>query len=182
MEKFEPEKSEAMKMQNSSHPTSETQAQPGSNLWNQVEEEPQDWWEAIRRIHGHVGPWNVLGWRIGRAALRELQSGWGRHEVELVCYVPLQTPYTCLADGLMVATGNSLGRLDLRMAEAVVPALIQVVARRKDGQGSVWVFRPLPDYLRSIRGRPVSELESLARFTADAPEEKLFTKQAIPPE
>ena len=35
----------------------------------------------------------------------------------MVCYVPPRTPFTCLLDGLAVGTGNSQGRLDLRLAD-----------------------------------------------------------------
>jgi hypothetical protein len=87
-----------------------TQSTPGSNIWNQAQE-PTNWWNEIKQEHGHVGPWNVLGWRMGKAALRELGGTWGQHELEVICYVPLKTPYSCLADGLVVGTGNSIGRL-----------------------------------------------------------------------
>jgi hypothetical protein len=43
----------------------------GSNIWNAAQE-PTNWWNEIKQAHGHVGPWNVLGWRMGKAALREL--------------------------------------------------------------------------------------------------------------
>jgi hypothetical protein len=93
-------------------------SQPGSNAWN-AGKAPVDWYGEIERYHGHVGPWNVLGWRIGQSALRECQTAWGQHELEIVCYVPPQTPFTCLLDGLSVGTGNSQGRLDLRLAEVL---------------------------------------------------------------
>ena len=80
----------------------QTHSNPGENLWNKAKE-PADWWGEIERVHGHVGPWNVLGWRMGKAALRELNAAWGLHELDIVCHVPLETPYSCLADGLVVA-------------------------------------------------------------------------------
>jgi hypothetical protein len=106
------------------------QSEPGANAWN-TGRAPADWWAEIKRQHGHVGPWNVLGWRIGQAALRESKSEWGRHELEVVCYVPLQTPFTCMVDGLAVGTGNSIGRLDLRLAEVFSSAEAFVAVRRK---------------------------------------------------
>jgi len=156
-------------------------SQPGDNAWNTARP-PADWWEEIRRQHGHVGPWNVLGWRIGQAALRELQSEWGRHELEIVCYVPLETPFTCLVDGLSVGTGNSLGRLDLRLAEVVIAQQSFVAVRRKDRQEDVLEVRPEPAYLKSITGRPVEELERLSRECSRMPEEKLFTIRRLSPE
>ncbi|MFO1500047.1 MAG: formylmethanofuran dehydrogenase subunit E family protein [Verrucomicrobiota bacterium] len=150
------------------------QAQPGANAWN-AGQPPADWWAEIKRQHGHVGPWNVLGWRIGQAALREFKSEWGRHEVEVVCYVPLQTPFTCMVDGLAVGTGNSIGRLDLRMAEVFDYRESFIAVRRKDRAGGVLEFRPNPDYLKSITNQPVEALERLSRECSRIPEEKLFS-------
>jgi hypothetical protein len=47
----------------------------GDNDYNRGQA-PEDWWGEIKRMHGHVGPWNVLGWRIGQVALRELDTKW----------------------------------------------------------------------------------------------------------
>ena len=149
-------------------------SEPGSNAWN-TGKAPADWHAEIERYHGHVGPWNVLGWRIGQAALREFKSQWGQHELEVVCYVPPQTPYTCLADGLSVGTGNSLGRLDLRLAEVLTRRETFVAVGRKDGKGDVLEFHPQPEYLKSILNQPVEKLEALCQDCAKMPEEKLFT-------
>ena len=149
-------------------------SEAGSNAWN-VGKPPADWYGEIRRYHGHVGPWNVLGWRVGQAALREFTSEWGRHELEVVCYVPPQTPFTCLIDGLSVGTGNSQGRLDLRMAEVLTWEQSFVAVRRKDGKGGVVEFRPRASYLASIMNQPVEKLEALSQECAKMSEDKLFT-------
>jgi formylmethanofuran dehydrogenase subunit E len=146
---------------------------PGENAWN-AGQAAGDWWDEIKRQHGHVGPWNVLGWRIGQAALRELKSPWGRHELEVICYVPLLTPFTCMADGLSVGTGNSLGRLDLRLAEVLDYRQSFVAVRRKDGQGDILEFRPHASYLKSITGQPVEALERLSRACSQRGESELF--------
>lgn len=151
-------------------------SQAGANAWNAAQP-PADWWAEIRRQHGHVGPWNVLGWRIGQAALRELHSTWGRHELEVICYVPLQTPFTCLVDGLSVGTGNTLGRLDLRLAEVLDYRESFVAVRRKDQPGTVLEFRPDAAYLKTILNQPVEKLEALSRECGHVPEEKLFRLQ-----
>ena len=153
-------------------------SEPGSNAWN-AGQAPADWRAEIERYHGHVGPWNVLGWRIGQAALREFKSQWGRHELEVVCYVPPQTPFTCLADGLSVGTGNSLGRLDLRLAEVLTCREAFVAVGRKDGKGDVLELRPQPEYLKSILNQPVEKLEDLCQECARMPEEKLFAVRRV---
>jgi formylmethanofuran dehydrogenase subunit E len=160
-------------------PPAQSHSRPGPNVWNEAEE-PADWWGEIKRVHGHVGPWNVLGWRMGQAARRELNATWGRHDLDIVCHVPLATPYSCLADGLVVGTGNSLGRLDLRLAEVMAVAEIHVSVRRKDGTGPVLLLKPEPRYLEKIRSRPVEELEALSHETARLPEAELFTIRRLP--
>jgi formylmethanofuran dehydrogenase subunit E len=152
----------------------------GDNIWNRGQA-PEDWWDEIKRIHGHVGPWNVLGWRIGRAALHEFNTKWGWHELDIICYVPIKTPYSCLADGLVIGTGNSIGRLDIRLAEVVSPDFIQVCIRRKDANGPVLVFKPRHDYLEHIEAPKPNELENLSRECSDMKESELFEIEKIIP-
>jgi formylmethanofuran dehydrogenase subunit E len=149
------------------------QSRPGANAWN-AGQAPGDWWAEIKRQHGHVGPWNVLGWRIAQAALRELKSEWGRHELEIICYVPPRTPFTCMVDGLSVGSGNSLGRLDLRLAEVMDYRQSFVAIRRKDGKGDILEFRPHAAYLKSITNQPLAALERLSRECSSRREAELF--------
>lgn len=136
--------------------------------------EPEDWWSEIKRTHGHVGPWNVLGWRIGRAALREFDTKWGRHKLDIICYVPLRTPYSCIADGLTVGTGNTLGRLDLRLAEVFSLDFIHVCVKRKDGTGPVLTFKPVHKYLRHIDAVKPEHLEEFSQECSEMAESDLF--------
>jgi formylmethanofuran dehydrogenase subunit E len=146
---------------------------PGENPWNQGQE-PEDWWGEIKRMHGHVGPWNVLGWRIGQAALREFETEWGRHELDIICYIPMKTPYSCMADGLVIGTGNCIGRLDIRLAEVMSLDLIHIAIRRKDGAGPVLILRPRSEYLKRIENRTVQELENLSQQCRIMKESDLF--------
>jgi formylmethanofuran dehydrogenase subunit E len=150
------------------------------SLYNQGSE-PEDWWSEIKRTHGHVGPWNVLGWRIGQAALRDFDTKWGQHELDIICYVPLRTPYSCMADGLVIGTGNTLGRLDVRLAEVVSLDFIQVCIRRKDDGGAVLTFKPQQTYLRHIDAPRPEQLEGLSRRCSEMPESDLFEVLAATP-
>ncbi len=150
----------------------------GSNIWNAAQE-PTNWWNEIKQAHGHVGPWNVLGWRMGKAALRELGGTWGQHELDIICYIPLKTPYSCIADGLVVGTGNSIGRLDIRLGEVMTMADIHVSVRRKDGTSPVLLLKPKAEYLEKIRSQPDEQLEALALECGHLPEEKLFSIEKL---
>ena len=150
----------------------------GDNVYNRGQA-PEDWWGEIKRMHGHVGPWNVLGWRIGQAALREFDTKWGWHELDIICYVPLKTPYSCMADGLVIGTGNTIGRLDLRLAEVACLDLIQVCIQRKDGKGPVLIFKPRPTYLRHIDAPKPEKLEELSRECSNIVESNVFQIQRV---
>lgn len=150
----------------------------GDNEYNRGRE-PEDWWSEIKHMHGHVGPWNVLGFRIGKAGLREFDTKWGRHELDVICYVPLKTPYSCMADGLVIGTGNTIGRLDLRLAEVACLDLIQVCVQRKDKRGPVLIFKPRPVYLRHIDAPKPEELEKLSRECSNMQESSLFEIQRV---
>jgi formylmethanofuran dehydrogenase subunit E len=150
----------------------------GDNAYNRGQE-PEDWWEEIQHMHGHVGPWNVLGWRIGKAALREFDTKWGWHELDIICYVPLKTPYSCLADGLVIGSGNTIGRLDLRLAEVVSLDFIHVCVRRKDGTGPVLIFKPRLSYLRHIDAPKPEALEKLSRECSTMNESDVFEIQRV---
>jgi formylmethanofuran dehydrogenase subunit E len=150
----------------------------GDNAYNRGQA-PEDWWDEIKHMHGHVGPWNVLGWRIGQAALRELDTKWGWHELDIICYVPIKTPYSCMADGLVIGTGNTIGRLDIRLAEVVSLDLIQVCIHRKDGTGPVLIFKPRREYLRHIDAPKPEVLEKLSRECSTMKESDICEIQRI---
>ena len=115
-----------------------------------------------------------MGWRIGQAALREFDAKWGRHDLDIICYIPMETPYSCMADGLGIGTGNCIGRLDIRLAEVMSIDLIHVAIRRKDSTDPVLIFRPKSEYLKRIERRTVQELENLSQQCRIMKESDLF--------
>ncbi len=150
----------------------------GQAPWNRGRE-PEDWWQEIENRHGHVGPWNVLGYRMGRHILRELNSTWGTHEFIITAHIPPTTPYSCILDGLAVATGNSEGRLDLLWSEVALPELTHVSVRRADNRALLMVLFPSPRYLESMAQGTWHDLERQARECVDKNEEELFTARRI---
>jgi len=148
-------------------------ASSGKNAWNRGNE-PADWWKEIENRHGHVGPWNVLGYRMGRYVLRTLGMPWGSHEYIITAHIPPSTPYSCILDGLAVGTGNSEGRLDLLWAEVALPELTHVSIRRASDRQLVLVLRPHATYLERISTGTVDDLDKQARECVDMAEEELF--------
>lgn len=150
----------------------------GDNLWNRGRE-PNDPWKAIEQIHGHVGPWNVLGWKIGQKALAEFDSQWGRHELDITVYIPMETPYSCLADGIIIGTGNSIGRLDIKLSPVPKIEMVCVEISRKTARGEKILYKPKLKYMHKILTAPVEEVHRLSKECFGMDGEMLFDKERI---
>jgi hypothetical protein len=75
---------------------------------------------------------------------------------------------------LVIGTGNTLGRLDIRLAEVACLDLIHVCIHSKDGTGPVLIMRPRRAYLRHIDAPKPEELEKLSRECSNMQESDLF--------
>ena len=67
-------------------------------------------------FHGHLGPFLVVGLRMGLAALRMLEaSGW----FDLRCSAKLSrsTPDSCVIDGIQFSTGCTMGKYNIEVEE-----------------------------------------------------------------
>jgi len=72
--------------------------------------------ERLRQFHGHLGPYVVLGIRLGTVLLRELRA---RPHFGLDVHVtgPLTPPPRCVLDGLQLSTGCTMGKGNLSLDE-----------------------------------------------------------------
>ncbi len=71
--------------------------------------------EFARKLHGHVGPFLVIGLKMGAAAKKALNISDAectllRAEVAL----PLHPPFSCLLDGIQVSTTCTIGNQRLK--------------------------------------------------------------------
>lgn len=74
--------------------------------------------KKAEEFHGHLGPFLVLGVRMGLFAMKELGcDGWGK-ELSASVHLPLKTPFTCIVDGIQVATGCTLGKMNIVLRES----------------------------------------------------------------
>jgi formylmethanofuran dehydrogenase subunit E len=85
-------------------------------------------------VHGGAGPWAVAGFRMGEFALHELGLPRGSFDLEVIHHTPHQVRYSCMADGEAAATGASLGKLNLTLADAAPAETHTVFRRRSTGQ------------------------------------------------
>ena len=79
-------------------------------------------WKAVvltNELHHHMGLWSIIGAKMGVRA-RELLSA-PFDEVDVSSSAGIKPPYSCLNDGLQVATGASLGRGTIKVIDANQP-------------------------------------------------------------
>lgn len=72
--------------------------------------------QDLARFHGHLGPYIVLGYRIGRQALEILGGDPFSINAEVFCSgVP---PQSCLADGVQLGSGCTLGKGNIEVIQS----------------------------------------------------------------
>ncbi|MGD0449482.1 MAG: formylmethanofuran dehydrogenase subunit E family protein [Candidatus Bathyarchaeia archaeon] len=129
--------------------------------------------EFARQLHGHVGPYLVIGLKMGAAAKKALnipdaELAHLRAEVA----VPLYPPFSCLLDGIQVATTCTIGNQRLQFKNS------------KTIQGTFVVEEPrkivkiaLTKHFREIleeRKKEDKLSEAYAWELAEVPENQLF--------
>lgn len=107
------------------------------------------------RFHGHLGPFLVLGLRIGSLATRMLHPK-GIHEMSATIWIKQTPPQSCLLDGVQVSSGCTLGKGNIKVRNAP-----SIRARFCKGDRSI-VIRPTG-----------SARQLLASVTKDTPENDL---------
>ncbi|MFO0890215.1 MAG: formylmethanofuran dehydrogenase subunit E family protein [Isosphaeraceae bacterium] len=131
--------------------------------------------EIIARIHdahGHVGPWAVVGYRMGQRALEELKLPRHSKSLLVVHHTPLEFKFTCAADGVMAVTGATPGKMNIRLQECPLAELRTVITDRSTGR--VLVFRLRPERAGELAGVTPSQLDAMSRRFAELPDEAIF--------
>jgi formylmethanofuran dehydrogenase subunit E len=126
----------------------------------------------LARFHGHLGPFIVLGYRIGRQALKEL--GGDPFSIQAEVYCSGVTPQSCLADGVQLGSGCTLGKGNIEVIRSDTIFCIFSAGEKKVK------FSPLP--LKTLnQDEPEYELgiERYAESLYDLPDEQLFRVDAL---
>jgi formylmethanofuran dehydrogenase subunit E len=127
-------------------------------------------------FHGHLGPFLVLGLRIGLAGLQEMKLKGGERKLRVTVKLPYSIPFSCAIDGLQIATKCTIGNRRLRIINnSGIEAIFEL-----EGEKEVIVavnsafFDRLQKKLPSESG-PGEKVRELAHFIASTPEVELLT-------
>ena len=128
---------------------------------------------AIRdaeKLHGHLGPFLVIGVRMGKIARRVLNA---REEDKLraCARIPVLTPFSCILDGIQVTTSCTVGNQRLSVEDSK-----EISVRFELGHDkaiSICVRREAVEELMGKISEGASN-EELAGEIARMPEDRLF--------
>ena len=76
--------------------------------------------ERATEFHGHLGPFLVIGVRMGLIGLKKFGIGSNDH-MTIEASLPLHVPFSCIIDGLQVSTNCTVGnqKLSLRSSDSI---------------------------------------------------------------
>jgi len=126
-------------------------------------------------FHGHLGPFLVLGVRMGFVGVRELGAKENAEKLRVTVMSKYSVPFSCVIDGLQVATGCTIGNKKLRVRNS--SGIAAEFELQNGEQVTVTVNPAMFNKLKhELRSENVSseELRELAQFVASTPEKELF--------
>jgi len=129
----------------------------------------------LRAFHGHLGPYVVIGYRMAGLALSEIGSE-GHFGVSAEVHSPLETPRSCLIDGVQIGSGCTLGKGNIMVAKAPEPAWARFTAAGGE-EVTVRLRRDIPALVRELvnsegveaAGRAFFQMRLDSLFTAERP-------------
>lgn len=126
----------------------------------------------LARFHGHLGPFIVLGYRMGRYALQRL--GDNPFAIRASVYCSGTTPQSCLADGVQLGSGCTLGKGNIEIVKS------DTVYSEFSSDGEKIRLKPLP-FRQIPQDTPEYELE-IERYAAELytlPDDQLFSVEVL---
>jgi inosine-uridine nucleoside N-ribohydrolase len=124
----------------------------------------------LRTFHGHLGPYVVLGYRMGQVALDALAAG-GHFDVAAHVHSVLQPPASCLIDGVQIGSGCTLGKRNIEVSATDGPAFA-VFTTSEDRQVTVRLRADVPGRVKHMVEEMGVEAAGEALLVEDA--EELF--------
>jgi formylmethanofuran dehydrogenase subunit E len=68
--------------------------------------------KQLKRFHGHLGPFVVIGYRMGAVARKKLEG-----KMEAVVFTGTKVPLSCIVDGIQFSSSCTLGKGNISIQE-----------------------------------------------------------------
>jgi len=125
-------------------------------------------------FHGHLGPFLVLGVRMGLVGVRELGAKENAEKLRVTVMSRYSVPFSCVIDGIQVATKCTIGNKKLRVKNSS-----GIAAKFELQSGKHVTVKVNPATFNKLKNKlpeniSGEELRELARLVASMPDEQLF--------
>lgn len=136
--------------------------------------------KRAKDFHGHLGPFLVIGVRMGLIGVRELGVRAGEERLRVTAMLRYSVPFSCVIDGVQIATKCTIGnkRLKLRNDSSQIATKFELQNQEKEVTILVnpVAFQELKSQLLG-EYTPPEEVRKLAHVIASMPEEEIFAIQ-----
>lgn len=120
--------------------------------------------ERLKTFHGHIGPWAVVGYRMGEIARRKFPE-----KLWVVVYTGTKPPISCLIDGVQFTSCCTMGKGNIKIRDDN-----QAMGMFYD-ERSILEIRLKDDWRRRIEAETTNENEEeMAMQVFEAKDEDLF--------
>ncbi|MGB9740824.1 MAG: formylmethanofuran dehydrogenase subunit E family protein [Candidatus Bathyarchaeia archaeon] len=125
--------------------------------------------KRARELHGHLGPFLVIGVKIGEFAKETLNG-----KMEALVKVPMATPFSCVIDGVQASTQCTVGNRRLLLENSEKEITIHFKLQGSKKMLRIYVNQQLVEELKQklLQGVPDEEL---AWKVAQMPKNSIFT-------
>ncbi|MFA5330873.1 MAG: formylmethanofuran dehydrogenase subunit E family protein [Methanoregula sp.] len=121
----------------------------------------------LAAFHGHLGPFIVLGYRIGKYAKEQFCND--PFELSASVYCAGKPPESCIVDGVQLGSGCTLGKRNIGIVES--PEIRCVFTT----QGKTLTVTPKPETRMKTSGHSESAVEKFAEELYNWPDDQLFS-------
>jgi formylmethanofuran dehydrogenase subunit E len=148
------------------------------------QEQKQELEEILEKavdFHGHLGPFLVLGIRMGLIGLRELRVERGNPKLRVTVMTKPSVPFSCFIDGVQAATRCTIGNSKLRLRGS--SKNVRVEFHMPEGKEVTITLNPVKqEELEKLVSKHAGfrEMEKIARNIVFAPEKELFKVKRKP--
>ena len=127
------------------------------------------------KLHGHLGPFLVIGVRIGSLAKRILNTSTREsNELRVTAKLPFLTPFSCILDGIQATTQCTVGNQKLKVENMQAQIIMYFEQQDSDKALKIRVNPKIIGELKNKYSKGASN-EELAWEIASMKESQLFT-------
>lgn len=125
-------------------------------------------------FHGHLGPFLVIGVRMGSLAKKILNENAGENnKFRVTARLPLLTPFSCIIDGIQATTQCTVGNQKLRIENSQAKIIVYFEQQDSHKVLRIHVNLKIIKELKKRYSEGASN-EELAREIASIPKSQLF--------